>query len=85
VIVEFLATIWADGVGFMLSVLPSFATSGIDNGLAAILGPFSAGVDDLGAWLPWSTVQIWLPISTSLYVSGLLLRAVKSFIPTISG
>jgi hypothetical protein len=84
-IVEFFSDLWAWAVPLLVAMLPTFATSGINAGLSAILGPFSDGVNDLGAWLPWSTVQIWLPIVIGLYVSGLTLRAVKSFIPTISG
>jgi len=82
---EFFMGIWTTGTGWILSLLPTFATQGINAGIGAILGPFSDGVNDLGAWLPWSTVQIWLPITISLYVAGLTIRAVKSFIPTISG
>jgi hypothetical protein len=85
VIVEFLEGAFGSVLGWVLGFLPAFSTVGINAGLASILGPFSTGVNDLGAWLPWSAVQVWLPITMSLYISGLGIRAVKSFIPTISG
>jgi hypothetical protein len=84
-IAEWFIGIWSNGVAWIFTLLPTFATTGINAGLSAILGPFSDGVNSLGAWLPWSTVQVWLPITISLYVAGLTIRAVKSFIPTISG
>lgn len=84
-IVEFLLGVFANVQGWILSFLPAFSVSGLNAGIAAMLGPFADGVNQLGAWIPWSTVQIVLPISIGLYVSGLTLRAVKSLIPTISG
>jgi hypothetical protein len=85
VIVEFLASLGSEVVTWFLGLLPAFSTVGINAGLGAILGPFSTGVNGLGAWLPWSTIQIWMPITIGLYIAGLIIRAVKSFIPTISG
>ena len=84
-ITEFLLGIFSNISTWVLALIPAFSVSGVNAGIAAMLGPFSTGINELGAWIPWGTVQIVLPISIGLYVSGLTIRAVKSFIPTISG
>jgi hypothetical protein len=84
VIVEFLIWMYSNVGVWAVGLIPAFSASGINSGLAAILGPVSTSINGLGAWLPWSTVQIWLPITISLYTGSLIVRAVKSFIPTIS-
>jgi len=54
-------------------------------GITAILGPVMGQVSNLGAWMPWDVINIVVPISIALYLGSLVVRAVKSFIPTISG
>lgn len=72
--------IWVSG---LIPSLPDFDTAVV--GVGAILGPVGMGLTGLGGWIPWPTVAFLLPISVGLYVLGLVLRAVKSLIPTISG
>lgn len=83
-IIEWIVGVFTGGVGWLCALLPTFSVEGINSGVASMLGPFSDAVNGLGAWLPWSAVQVWLPITISLYTGSLVVRAVKSFIPTIS-
>lgn len=84
-IVEALYAVWANVCGWALGLMPAFNPTGVVSGVGAILGPLSVGINELGAWLPWASIGIIVPISIGLYVAGLVFRAVKSFIPTISG
>lgn len=83
---EFFIDIWVNVSGWVLGLMPAMPavdTAGI--GLGNILAPVSHGLTGLGGWVPWGLVAILLPASVAFYLGSLLLRAVKSFIPTISG
>lgn len=84
-IIEWLYGIWEGFSVWILGLIPAFPVVGMNVGLAAILNPVSDGLAGLGGWIPWDVVNILLPISVSLYIGGLILRAVKSLIPMISG
>jgi hypothetical protein len=85
VIVEFLIQIWENLVTWLLTWFPEFDFPAVEFGIGAVLAPVAAGASQLGAWIPWDTVELIVPISVGMYVTGLVIRAVKSFIPSISG
>lgn len=84
-IIEVLYTLWALFTSWILGNMPTFDSGPIIVGVNATLAPVLVGAAQLGGWIPWGTVAICLPISVGLYVVTLLARAIKSFIPLISG
>lgn len=83
---EFFIDIWVNLCTWVLGLMPAIpALNGASVGIGNILGPVSAGLTGLGGWIPWEVVAILLPVSVTLYIGSLMLRAIKSFIPTISG
>jgi hypothetical protein len=51
----------------------------------SMLAPVAVGASGLGAWIPWTLLAVEAPIVIGAYVLSLVLRAIKSLIPTISG
>jgi len=86
VITEWLYSVWVGFASWVCSLLPSWQSGqGLGSGIAAILGPVSSGAYQLGAWIPWTLGATWMGIVMTVYFGSLIVRAVKSFIPTISG
>ncbi len=83
-IIEFIVGIFTGGVSWLVGLIPAFAPGALNIGVNAMLSPFATAIDGLGAWLPWDAIQVWLPLTVSLWTGSLVVRAVKSFIPTIS-
>ena len=84
-ITEWLFGIWEAIAVWFLGLLPSWPATEFVFGLSAILAPVSGGLQGLGGWIPWELINVLLPVSVSLFVASLILRTVKSLIPTISG
>lgn len=85
-IVEWLNSLWVGMASWTLGLAPGWAPGQeYASGLAAILGPVSSAAYGLGAWIPWSVGTFWLNIVIACYFGSLIVRAIKSLIPTISG
>ena len=84
-ITDFFITTWTGMVGWVTGLLPAFDQSTTNIGLMGILQPVAVGATGLGAWIPWGVLAIEAPIVIGMYVGSLVLRAIKSLIPTISG
>ena len=85
-IIEYGFGLLTGGASWLLSLLPTWSSGqGVGSGIAAILGPVSTGATNLGAWIPWSVGASWMTITLGFYFTTLVIRAVKSFIPSISG
>lgn len=84
-ITEWFIGIWVGFTGWVTGLIPTFDESIQSIGLMAILQPVVVAAGGLGAWIPWLLLGILAPVVISMYVGSLLLRAIKSLIPTISG
>lgn len=80
-----LINIWTGFVTWLTGLMPPFDQSVTNAGLMGILQPVSAGAAGLGAWIPWGVLAVEAPIVIGLYVTSLILRVIKSLLPTISG
>ena len=83
-------TEWFIGIGvsfvtWFAGLIPTFDESVQNVGLMSMLAPVAVGATGLGAWIPWTLLAIEAPIVIGAYVISLVLRAIKSLIPTISG
>lgn len=76
---------WVGMVGWITGLLPSFSESTTNAGLMGMLAPMADGASRLGAWIPWDVLGFWAPIVIAMYFATLILRVIKSLIPTISG
>jgi hypothetical protein len=85
VITQWAFDVWAGFVGWITGMLPQWDDPSMQAGLGTILDAFRPQVDGLGAWLPWTEISILVPLVLGLYLTFLTVRAIKSFIPTISG
>jgi hypothetical protein len=85
VISEFFIGIWVDMVTWVAGLIPTFDESVQNVGLMSMLAPVAVGASGLGAWIPWTLLAVEAPIVIGAYVLSLVLRAIKSLIPTISG
>ena len=81
----FFMSTWVALVGWSTSLLPPLDVNVTNAGLMGILAPVAQGAYGLGAWIPWGTLGIEAPIVIGLYVTSLVARVIKSFIPLISG
>lgn len=77
--------VWVGFTGWLTGLVPPFDQQVTNVGLMSILAPMAQGAASLGAWIPWGTLSFWAPIVIGMYVLSLVLRAIKSLIPTISG
>lgn len=84
-IVEWISTLWTNASIWFLGLLPPFPATAPKVGISGILDPVSTGLSGLGGWIPWDVVATLLTVSMGLYLITLILRAVKSLLPTISG
>lgn len=86
-IVEWIMSIGAAVAEWLITGLPAAEVNWVisaDN----LLAPFFAGAFSLGAWLPWGTLQVVMPIVFSTYVLSLFARALRAVIghlPMIGG
>lgn len=65
-------------------VVPQEAVLDVGAGIA----PWAHGVYDLGVWIPWGVLALWVPLVASVYTSSLLLKFLKnlfSHVPFIGG
>jgi hypothetical protein len=85
VISEFFISVWVDFVGWIAGLIPTFDESVQNVGLMSMLAPVAVGAGGLGAWIPWLILAVEAPLVIGMYVLSLVLRAIKSLIPTISG
>lgn len=77
--------IWVTFVGWLAGMIPTFDESVQNIGLMAMLAPVVVGAGGLGAWIPWVVLAVEAPLVIGAYVLSLILRVIKSLIPTISG
>ena len=77
--------VMANVVSWFLTLLPGFSTDVSGGGPASIIAPVAAYAADLSGWIPWSTAAVWFPVVITLYIAALIGRAMKSFLPTMSG
>lgn len=84
-ITEALLNLWTGFASWVVGMVPSFTESTQNAGLMGMLVPVIGGASQLGAWIPWAVAAIWLPLTIGVYLVTLVLRIIKSLIPTISG
>lgn len=85
-IVEWLYSVWQSLATTTLGTLPGWAPGQeYAAGLAGLFGPVASTGYQLGGWIPWGTGTFWLATTLQFYFGSLVVRAVKSLIPTISG
>ena len=85
-ITEWVYSVWGGFATWIMGMLPPWsAGNGLGSGLSAILGPVAGTANNLGAWIPWDVGATWFTIVIGAYFASLVIRAIKSFIPTISG
>jgi hypothetical protein len=72
-------------VGWFAGLLPAIAPFAVNVAFGDLFTGFTDVANNLGAWLPWGTVHVCLPIVVGLYTSSFVIRIVKSLIPTVSG
>lgn len=56
--------------------------------VGAGIAPWAHGVYDLGVWIPWNVLALWVPLVGGVYVASLLLKFLKnlfSHVPFIGG
>lgn len=56
--------------------------------VGAGIAPWAHGIADLGVWLPWGVLAIWVPAVSAVYVGSLLAKFLKNLIahvPFIGG
>lgn len=81
-LVEGVVTWFIDLADFEL--VPQEAVLDVGAGIA----PWAHGIADLGVWLPWNVLAVWVPLVTGVYVTSLLLKFLKnlfSHVPFIGG
>lgn len=84
-ITEWIMTQWANIVIWFNGLFPPFDQQVQNAGLMAILAPVIVQAGNLGAWIPWALIGTLAAVVTAFYVATLILRIIKSLIPTISG
>jgi hypothetical protein len=85
-ITEFLFAVFGNIAGWLLEWMPeNDDLAPLAGQMANVFEPLEQGLNGLGAWMPWGIVNTCAGITLGLWIVTLLIRAVKSFIPTISG
>ena len=84
-IVEKLMDVWTVIVVWFAGLIPEFDQAVQNVGLMSMLAPVVVAAGGLGAWIPWPVLAVCAPVVIGAYVTSLVLRAIKSLIPTISG
>lgn len=85
-IIEWFYGLWAGLIGWLCDMAP--ADSGVETLVAqmgSVFDPLESALDGLGAWFPWPVAAGAVQIVLQVYMAALVIRAVKSLIPTISG
>lgn len=75
--------LWFVGL-FDLELVPQEAVLDVGAGIA----PWAHGIADLGVWLPWGALAIWVPAVGSVYIGSLVLKFIKnlfSHVPLFGG
>lgn len=84
-ITEAFMSLWTTVVVWFAGLIPPFDEAVQNAGLMSMLAPVVVAAGGLGAWIPWPVLAVCAPIVIGAYVTSLILRAIKSLIPTISG
>lgn len=85
-IVEWLYSVWTNLSTSTIGGLPGWAIGQeYMAGTAGLFGPVASTAYNLGGWIPWSVGAFWLATTMQFYFASLVIRAIKSLIPTISG
>lgn len=72
-------------VWFFSFIPPIDALDPLAGQMATVFDPLEAALNGLGGWIPWTLAQTLAAAMLLLYLATLLLRVVKSFLPTMSG
>lgn len=69
---------------FNFELVPQEAVLDVGAGIA----PWAHGIADLGVWLPWGVLAVWVPAVSSVYIGSLTIKFVKnllSHVPFVGG
>lgn len=69
---------------FDFELVPQEAVLDVGSGIA----PWAHGIADLGVWLPWGVLAVWVPAVGTVYVGSLVAKFIKNLVahvPFIGG
>jgi len=85
-ITEFLVAVVGNIAGWLSTLIPPNPDLDMLTAqMQSVFDPLEAGLNGLGAWIPWGVVNICATITLAFWLVTLVLRVVKSFLPTVSG
>lgn len=85
-IIEYGHTLWTNLVVWLFTFIPpADGLEGLATTMETVLNPLDAALSGLGSWIPWGVANLCAVITLGFWGVALVVRVVKSFLPTMSG
>jgi hypothetical protein len=86
VIIEYGHTIFTNLIVWLFTFIPAAdGLEGLATGLEPAMSALDAGLSGLGSWIPWGVGNAAAVVTLGFWAVALVVRVVKSFLPTMSG